>query len=187
MDRLKISLLRQDVSSKFGGRISTTADFNKLSEDIRNSIKETCSTSTLKRIWGYVGGNTEPRISTLDILSRYVGYDDFASYEATLAKTKLKSSGHFNAESIATSDLAIGETITIGWKPDRVVTISYLGNNRFKVTSSQNSQLQVEDEFEAASFLAGYPLYLSGIYRNGQKTAAYVAGRDGGIMLMAKA
>jgi len=62
-----------------------------------------------------------------------------------------------------------------------------LGNNRFKVTSSQNSHLQVGDEFETASFLTGYPLYLSGIYRNGKKTEAYVAGRDGGIMLMAKA
>jgi len=187
MDSLKISFLRQDVGKKFGSRLATTADFNRLAEDMRNSIGETCGCSTLKRIWGYVSGGTKPSISTLNILSRYIGYKGFAEYEAHLAQTEFKSSGHFQAESINASDLNIGEKLNLGWKPDRIVTLSYLGNNRFKVIESKNSKLQVNDEFEAGSFLTGYPLYLSGIYRNGQKTEAYVAGRDGGITILAKA
>ena len=69
----------------------------------------------------------------------------------------------------------------IGWRPDRKVILAYEGNSIFRVVESQNSSLRKDDRFEASTIMKGYPLALSGIFRNGLKTDPYVAGLDGGI------
>ena len=76
--------------------------------------------------------------------------------------------------------------MVIGWRPDRQVTLSYLGNSTFKVVESVNSMLRIGDQFEISSIMKGYPLALSGILRDGIKTDPYVAGLDGGIAYIQK-
>ena len=75
-DNPEYSFLRQEVEAKWGRRLSTSADFASLAEEMDESL----SPSTLKRFWGYVGDNPEPRNSTLDSLSRYSGYLNFKAF-----------------------------------------------------------------------------------------------------------
>ena len=42
------------------------------------------STTTLKRIWGYLSEGVTPRRYTLDQLARFIGYDDFDAFCASL-------------------------------------------------------------------------------------------------------
>ena len=74
----------------------------------------------------------------------------------------------------------------IGWKPDRVVTLEYLGNEQFIVLSSENSQLKPDDKFSVEAFVETYPLFISKILRNGKETAPYVAGATDGLTLVKK-
>ena len=185
--QLELTFLRQAVEKKYGYRLSTTADFTKLSEEIESLLGETCSPSTIKRLWGYVGMQVEPRRATLDILARFSGFRDFKAFCEDLENSTLLSSGYFQSDHIDSSALQTGDRISIGWRPDRVVTLEYLGSSRFKVEDSVNSHLEPGDEFEASSFLKGYPLYLTGIDRNGTRTPPFVAGRDGGIVFIKKA
>lgn len=185
MEKLELTLLRHSVSQKFGRKISTSADFSLLSEEIEMSVNEMCSTSTLKRLWGYVSETvSEPRRSTLDILSRYAGFRDYKAFSDNLRESSLISSAFFHQDHIDSSILQKGDRVTIGWKPDRVVSLEYLGGDRYKVISSENSILCANDEFEATTIIKGFPLYLSGIFRDGKKTDPYVAGRDGGIVII---
>ena len=126
----------------------------------------------------------EPRKGTLDAMAAYVGFRDYKAFCEDLQNSQLASSGYFNAARIDSSSLLEGDSICIGWRPDRMVTLCYLGNNHFRVTASENSKLQVDDEFEAHSIVKGFPLIITEILRNGEKTASYIAGRDGGIVFI---
>ena len=181
-DNPEYSFLRQEVERKWGRRLATSADFAALAEAMDESI----SVSTLKRFWGYVGDNPAPRNSTLDSLSRYSGYLNFKAFRDHLMDSGKLPSSYFQAEVVEASSLTKGERIMIGWRPDREVLLSYEGDSIFRVLESKNSSLRKDDRFEASTIMKGYPLALSGIFRNGLKTDPYVAGLDGGIAFINK-
>lgn len=58
----------------------TNGDYEKLSEQITEELKEYISTSSLKRIFGKVNYASAPSISTLNILVRFVGYKDWYEF-----------------------------------------------------------------------------------------------------------
>lgn len=49
-------------------------DFEELSECIFNTTNKRLSVTTLKRIWGRAKRVANPSISTLDILSQFIGH-----------------------------------------------------------------------------------------------------------------
>lgn len=72
-------ILFQAVESKAERTIRTPKDFQWLERKIFEYVHETLSASTLMRLWGYRSGGV-PRQSTLDILSRFVGSEDYAHF-----------------------------------------------------------------------------------------------------------
>lgn len=60
--------------------MKTPKDFEYLSECIFEKFHEKISPTTLKRLWGYLPESTTPRKSTLDILSMFVGYDNWKDF-----------------------------------------------------------------------------------------------------------
>ena len=180
----ELSYLLSEVEKRYGRTISTSTDFEALSVVIEHEINEMLSSSTLKRMWGYVSSNPVPRISTLDILSRFVGYKDFRDFRETIKKYPAYESSFISAKYVTTSDIKEGDTVIIGWNPNRVVTLRYLGGCRFRVLKSENSQLLEGDEFETMSFILGYPLYIPRILRSGEYTPSYVAGSNDGLTMV---
>ena len=75
-----LAKLRDRIEETVGRKMKTPKDFDFLSEQVFEKLHETVSATTLKRIWGYLSEASIPRISTLDILSQYVGYTDWASF-----------------------------------------------------------------------------------------------------------
>ena len=71
-----IEVLKEKVCTKFGRSIQTVTDCKELSEEIFKSTKELVSYNTLRRLFGIIDSRS-PRISTLDVLSKYVGESDF--------------------------------------------------------------------------------------------------------------
>lgn len=182
----ELSFLLTQVESKYGHNNLTSSDFEKLADKIYQEIGIQLSSSTLKRLWGYVSLQPVPRRSTLDALSKYIGKRDFKSFCDDLKDSPQFESYFFTTECISVTDLEKGDRITIGWMPDRVVMLEYLGDFNFQVISSENSKLQVGDQFQLSNILMGYPLYISRILRDGEYTSAYVAGRIGGLNLIKK-
>ena len=142
------------------------------------------SASTLKRLWGYVSLNPTPRIATLDILSRFVGHKNFKAFCESLKESKAFVSTFFTAKYQTVAELIPGVIVTVGWAPNRLVKLNYLGDFQFEVISSENSQLLPGDRFEISEIIVGYPLYISRIQRDGEYTPSYVAGRHKGVSLM---
>lgn len=169
--------LKDEVAHTFGSRLETATDFDALSESIEAGIGALISPSTLKRLWGYVRPQTKPRMSTLDLLAKYCGRDNYASL-----CTELRDSSAFITTSRTDSAALLpGAEVMLQWLPDRTVLVRYLGDRRFRVLDGGSSKLREGDEFEATSFLVGHPLYIDVIVRDGKPLPPYVAGRSGGL------
>lgn len=181
----ELSQLLKQIEDKYGRRIATSTDFESLSVNIEYVTGEAISSSTLKRLWGYVSLRTSPHLSTLDILARYVGSKDFSAFRAACLGVG-ETSEYLDTSFIRSSDLAKGDILRIGWAPNRVVRLSYEGDDSFTVLESVNSKLQAGDRFESPCFFRGLPLMLPGILRDGRMTLAYIAGKSSGLNLLEK-
>ena len=181
----EIHVLLMQVESRFGG-LSRPSDFSSLSDEIENVTSEPISPSTLKRLWGYVNYMSSPRIYTLDVLSRYVGYDDFGKFCENIHGSDQFVSGFLGEDAISADGLRPGNRIRVGWDPDRLVTLEYLGENRFEVIQVQNASLQAGDRFTLPVIVKGFPMYIPHIERNGALTPLYVAGYRSGVTLLKK-
>lgn len=177
----ELNYLLKEVERHYGRRLATSTDFEALSVLIEREINEMISASTLKRMWGYVSKHPVPRITTLDILARYIGYRDFNTFRNSLKNQPDFESSFFSAKVIDVANLTPGNRVQICWNPNRLVVLEYLGNFRFRVISSENSHLLEDDEFTATSFMQDYPLYIATITRGSETTPSYIAGSNSGL------
>lgn len=58
----------------------TPKDFDFLAMQVFEKTRQSISVSTLKRIWGYVSSKGAASETTLDLLSKFVGYDSFFQF-----------------------------------------------------------------------------------------------------------
>ena len=180
----ELQYLLELVEKQYGRKLSTTTDFESLSVIIEKATGDLLSSSTLKRLYGYVSLNTVPRKTTLDILSRFIGNRDYETFRISLSNDPQFSSRFFSAKTVTTSELKAGDRLRIGWPANRIVTLNYLGDDLFEVETSVNASLVKGDRFRQVSFMKGFPLYLSRILRDGDYTPAYVAGMNSGLNLI---
>jgi len=171
------------VEAVYGQSLQTHNAFIALVDTIDSALREHLSESTLERLWGYSTREADAvSLRTLDVLSRYAGAASWADFKSRLKAETPRESEEFAAEGIDSSSLTPGTELLLGWLPDRRIAVKYLGDNRFEVTSSENSSLQPGDSFSCLKFQKGHPLYLDRFRRAGSaKEARYVAGERSGL------
>ena len=167
------------IEKKFGKEIRYPSDCESLSEDVFLHTKQKISVSTLKRLLGFVNGVQDPRLYTLDILAKYLGYNNWDVYLEVIKA--FSNSDFFNIEKIDVESLSIGAKIQISYEPNRVINLNYTGNFNFKIESSENSKLQVGDIVKISNFVKNFPLLISEVKRNDQNLGQYRAGKSGGL------
>lgn len=182
----QITALRLRVEETFGSPLQTHNAFIALTDAVFAAIREHLSESTLERLWGYSTRGTESiSIRTLNVLSRYVGKTSWQEFCADLKASSPIESEEFSGESIVTSYLQPGQRLQLGWLPDRLITVQYLGVNRFVVLESLNSSLKPGDSFECLQIQIGRPLYLDRFIRTGSEAESrYVVGEKSGLTLI---
>ena len=184
----ELEQLREDIKACAGMKDKTLSpnDFETIANDIDNKVgPQTISAKTLRRLLGYdkTDDNSSIRLYTLDMLSKYVGYECWDAYKEHLQTMAGSGSGSFNGSTINAGDLTIGHTIQISWRPDRRSTLKYLGSHRFEIIETENSKWQVGDTFLCKHLIVGKPLYVDNLTdKDGVlKSAMYVVGEKGGI------
>lgn len=166
IDRPEIYELRLRIEASIKRKIETPADFDFLRGIIWERTHEQISTSTLKRLWGYVDGVDNARNSTLNVLSKALGYENWDAFILKLKSENVDNSDLVMSESVSSSDLKIGDRLMIAWQPNRVCRLKYLGDNQFEVMESQNSKLKVGDTFRCGLFILGEPVYINDLRQN---------------------
>lgn len=180
----EISELKQQIEESVGRKMKTSNDFVFLSGAIWERIHENLSTSTLKRLWGYVDGPDNARDSTLDILSRFLGFKDWDGFAEHIGQNS--GSDQVQSEHIKTDDLSVGDVVFVSWKPNRRCAFRYLGDYRFIVEQAENSKLKVGDTFRCGLFILGEPLYLSDLVQGDNPPVAFVVGNKDGLCELRK-
>lgn len=94
-----IKQLRRAVERTLGRKMQTNKDFDCLADSIYEKTHAKISTTTLKRLWGYLSEGVTPRRYTLDQLAHFVGYDDFDAFCASLETDKAPASNPDTAPS----------------------------------------------------------------------------------------
>lgn len=161
--------------------MASPSDFANLSLKIKNATGRNISVSTLKRIWGYVSYPHKPSAEILSVLSAYAGYRDW--HDFSNAGSVTDSSDFIGTDIVKSSELTSGNRIRIGWKPDRMCILEYLGLSEFKVIEAQNSKLIEGDVFSCGVIAQGEPMICHDVRRGGKLLAeGYVAGKTDGII-----
>lgn len=180
----ELNYLLELVEQRFGHKVFSTYDFDALSEHISQETRELLSSSTLKRLYGYVSSKPIPRRSTLDILSHYIGKKDYDEFQQSIKSDQAFISNYFSTKTVCSSSLPVGTKLRIGWPPNRLVVLEHLGDCRFEVVESLNSKLLKGDRFTQVSFMMDIPLYISEIERGNEITPAYIAGMKSGLSIV---
>lgn len=76
----RILQLRDAIEKKTRRYPATPKDFDCLAADIYEQLHESVSASTLKRVWGYVDSDSTPRITTLNVLAKFIGYSNWHDF-----------------------------------------------------------------------------------------------------------
>jgi len=167
------------LQAKFGKQIRYSSDADELSHKISVATGKNISVNTIKRMLGMIGGEFTPRLFTLDIISVYLGFDNWESLAASTGR--IESSLFNPKDEVIGSTLEEGDMIVFEYAPNRKVTLSCLGCSKFRVIGSENSKLQVGDAIRANFFVVNYPLIVSEVFRDGTCLGNFVAGKAGGL------
>lgn len=177
----EILALRQDIEHEVKRHIRTPYDFEFLSGVVWERLHENISPTTLKRLWGYIDGADTTRRSTLCLLSRFLGYNDWETYVSVLAQRDEAESETFAGKGVRSDELQAGQLVEVTWLPNRRCVFRYEGANTYTVVKATNGKLQVNDRFETACFLLGKPMYLDNLVRGNEPPTSYVAGSRNGL------
>ena len=184
----EITALRQEVENRYGSHLYTHAHFVSLTEAIEEALHEHMSPTTLERVWGYSTRHYDTvSRRTLDVLSRYIGRDDWDEFCNHLREAAGTESDFFTEGILSVASLAIGTRLRLGWQPDRVCEVRYLGDYRFVVEGVTNGSLRVGDSFSCLQFQLGKLLYMDCFHRVGgvsEKNLRYAVGRENGLTVL---
>ena len=171
--------LKKRIEEDLNREMLTPKDFFFLACAIQERTKQTVSPATLKRLWGYVDGTDQTRNSTLEILSKFLGFENWRSFVMDISRDS--GSNPLSSLHINTEDLKEGDRIYVSWKPDRRCTFHYLGHQQFIVEHAENSKLKVGNTFTCSLFILNEPLYLTDLIQENNPPVAFVVGTKGGL------
>ena len=172
--------IRQLIAQMFGSEVRYPSDLEGLSLEITRKTGQPVSVNTLKRLFGMIGPEVEPRRSTLDILANYLDTPDWAGLIARLSGA---GNSDFEPESrnVEATKLPIGAFVSFRYLPDRKVTLMHLGEGLFRVNVAENSKLKPGDCIRVLNFCPGYPLNADSVVRDGKDLGPFVAGKISGL------
>ena len=160
-DTPQIIQLRREVENQFGRHPDQHNDFVTLSDSIFNKLKEHISETTLERIWNYsTRGYSSVSVRSLNVLASYCGKGSWTNFCEELKKVDSPESDMFDEYSVSTSELEPEDRIRIGWLPDRICVIRFLGENKFVAEECLNSTMQPGDRFSCMLFQMHKPAFL---------------------------
>lgn len=178
----QIAQLRLLIEKSIDFPLNTHGDFVRLSAGIEFTLREHMSESTLERLWGYSTRRYDTvSIRTLNVLCRFINFRSWEHFCEYISEGP-SDSELFTGNTIDTADLEVGARIRIGWQPDRMCIVRYLGDNRFIAEETINSTMQSGDTFSCLQFQKGRELHLDDFRKaDPSEKFRYVVGINSGL------
>lgn len=182
-DKEKLDLLLRLVGQKFGCTPRTPTDFAELASDVQHTTGRTIGLSTLKRLWGYVKDQTGTTYSTLSLLSRYAGFNDWDCFCSNATGPTGAGDSAFSSKAIVESKtLAVDSTVEIELGASKRCVMVKTGEpDRFRVVKASNIKLRPGDMLNVAYMAVGRPFFASDCRRGLQSLGTYTGALAEGI------
>ena len=176
---LSFSILEQ-LKRKSGHNLSTPADIEALALDIQSCTGERLGINTLKRLTGIISDERNPRLTTLQIIARYLGYSSWE--QAMEMEDSDNSAFDITPEELRSCNLTPGTKVKVEYLPNRRLVLDYKGDNWFEVLKSENSKLHSGDRAAITIMIQDYPLVATDVVRDGNSLGSFTAGKSQGIV-----
>ena len=173
--------LCKSIEASIHLKLQSPKDFESLRERIYVRLHALVSTTTLKRVWGYLQADSAPSHSTLDTLAQFIGYSDYDTFCCQSSDDSVSSTLVMSRHIDVASDLKEDETLVLSWAPNRICEVRYHGQLSFVVIRSENTRLMEGDSFQCSLIIEGEPLYLCGLKQGDGLSSNYVCGKQGGV------
>lgn len=182
-DQKKLEILLRDVERKFGTSLRAPSDFVILASEIHRTTGRTIGLSTLKRLWGYIKDQNGTTYSTLSLLCRYVGFNDWDSFCHTACMQTDGNESGFSTKAIVDSrTLAIGTKVGISMgEAKKCLLMKIAEPDRFQVMETQHIKLKAGDTLHITTIAIGRPFFATDCNRDGQRLGCYTGARNEGI------
>lgn len=166
-------------------------EYEKLSALMFNKTKENTelNINTLKSLFDHWGkGSRNLSENTKSAVSDFLGFDDWddlvnnideiynvsKKYNCIIRRRNI-SILETNENYTEIKSLNKGKEIIVRYTPDREIRLKILGNDRYKVLSTVNSNLRKDDEITIKSFQLGIDFAAFDILRQGKNLGHYIA------------
>lgn len=161
--------------------MTQSADFEVLAQAIKDSTNESLGVNTLKRLFAFKTEKVVPRLSTMDIIARYLGHEDYESLLKELgddADISLFSP----IDCLDVNELEQGSQIRITYDPGRILLLTYLGDFRFIINDIAGSHnLRKGDLLTISQLAVGHRLVAAHVVRDGNDMGAYESAKYKGL------
>ena len=127
-------------------------------------------------------------------ICRFIGKGSWKEFSDELKGVLSGDSELFASTAVFSSDLNIGARLKLGWLPDRLCIIRYLGDNRFIAEETLNATIQPGDTFSCMQFQKGLSVCMDNFIRACDASAAagassheslrYIVGQHSGLTLL---
>lgn len=176
------SIVIDMLSEKCGCDVSTPAGATALAIDIESKTGERLAPNTLKRLVGVIDYPNAPRITTLDIIARYLGYPSWEHLQAVLNHGSSFFGNLYTF--VEVSELDPGTEIYFRWEPNREITLRHQKDGKCEVVEVANSKLSAGDILELTQLAEGFPFYVKDVIRGEEHLGAYNAASELGIHIL---
>jgi hypothetical protein len=151
-----------------------------LASDIVTRTGNRISASTLKRLFGMAKGIDEPRLYTLDVLAKYLGFKNFDELNSDMIRSV--ASDYDIIEELKIADLDLNALMTIYYEPNRKLTFKYIGNLQLEIVEVVNSKLKLHDIVIITQVVRNYPLLIKEVIRQNKNLGSYTAAKISGVV-----
>ena len=181
---MSFKILKDKIEEKFGSSVRYAKDCDVLAGVITAQTKQPISGSTLKRLFGIIPGFNDPRLYTLDLVSKYIGYTNYDDFTDQIQLNESTMSESF--QEININNLLHHDKIKFEYKPEAMIIVQYQAKSQFHVLESLNSVLQVNDIIVFNQIVLNYPLFINEMIRGKVNLGAFIAGKSSGITSLQK-
>ena len=167
------------LSQKTGKDVTTPMGASMLRNAIEAETGQHLGLSTVKRLLGVIPYNYTPRVDTLEIISKFLGFESWQLLQDFI-NDKIS---HFGEDDLFI-DLVLlpaNALIDVVWEPNRKILLRHIGGNEFIVENAENSKLQSGDILTLSSLAKGFPFMAKAVIRNQENLGPYTAAKELGI------
>ncbi|MCW8896871.1 MAG: hypothetical protein OQJ96_13490 [Flavobacteriales bacterium] len=167
------------IEQKHGRKIRYPKDCEALAGDISEKTRQTISSSTIKRLMGFVKGTKEVRTYTLDIIATFLEY---SCYEHLLGELDY----HHPEKPPITKEVIIknlgkGQKVKLKLGGKESILFSCSGKDELEVLQSKSPSINIGDKIKLDKVLLNYPLYVKQIVRNNEEIEGCIVSKISGV------